>query len=805
MSGRADSSNLDFTSLDKNPIPKILTQARWIWPESHHWDLYNCYALFRYSFELDRVPAKAPLFITADQSYHLYLNGNYVCRGPARGFQKSWPFDEVDVSAYLQRGRNVLAVRAHNPGRSTFQYIHEGYAGLLVAAQWGKVAILSNSTWKCRRQQGVRRDTVPTSLELFPQESIDLRIEDPDWMQPDFDDQGWTIVNKNRGQNAGVYSVSWNAMPWFNLEPRGIPLLEERLVKPRSCIGSSKGRSAPDFLTVRNIAISRGDEGLAHKPCSLPATAMTFEPVKPGTWRSYLIDFGRVVVGSVIVDITHAHGGEVVETAHFETIDPDTLTPHFFPETHCRMAFAHRLICRRGVNRHQFHHPFGFRYMVLTVRNNPGNLTVSPSLRTTLYPLDIKGRFESSSSDLKKIWEACAWTQRCCSIDAYVDTPWREQAQWWGDARVQAWNTFHLNGDPRLFRRGIGQIASQTTPNGLTYGHTPTMAHHCILPDFTLIWIMTLWDDYWQTGSLEVFKKHQKTLCNALVYFREQTDPKTKLLARDHRYWLFLDWTDLFKDGFSSVYNLWLLIALEKVAEMYRLSRQTTEASQYLQWAKGLRFALRNLIGRDGFLRDGITFKGKVVSETSVHAQTMAIMAGLHPKSAQTMIQNRLLPSVLGTLRSDVKPSAYWITYIYSVLIEHGYGREVLGDIQKRWRSMADFGSTFERFDSEPGVHSHSHAWSAHPLFHLMQILGGVTQCAPAWEKINYSPAFVGKHAKIAIPTPHGLILSSWKRSGNTVHAQLDLPKNITANIRLFKMKSTVTGGFHKFIIKPDP
>ncbi|MDA6840245.1 hypothetical protein OSL57_26375, partial [Escherichia coli] len=79
-----------------------------------------------------------------------------------------------------------------------------------------------------------------------------------------------------------------------------------------------------------------------------------------------------------------------------------------------------------------------------------------------------------------KIWKACEQTQRVCSLDAYVDTPHREQAQWWGDARVQAWNTFMLCDDPRLLWRGIRQIAMQTAPNGLTYGHAPTMAHHCI-------------------------------------------------------------------------------------------------------------------------------------------------------------------------------------------------------------------------------------------------------------------------------------------------------------------------------------
>ena len=108
-------------------------------------------------------------------------------------------------------------------------------------------------------------------------------------------------------------------------------------------------------------------------------------------------------------------------------------------------------------------------------------------------------------------------------LDAYVDTPWREQAQWWGDARVQAWNTFHLSGDARLFRRGIYQIGGQTTADGLTYGHAPTMAHNCVIPDFTLIWLVTQWDYYWQTGDLQPFRDQRAVVEGVLAYFAAHT------------------------------------------------------------------------------------------------------------------------------------------------------------------------------------------------------------------------------------------------------------------------------------------
>ncbi len=757
-------------------VPDILQKAQWIWPDSFCWDLGNCYALFRKDFSLKALPKRAPLFITADQSYQLYINGRYVCRGPARGFQNSWPYDEVDVREWLKKGRNVIAVRAYNPGRSNFQYLHQGYAGLLVAARWGDLQVVTDKTWKCRRQQGVNRATVPTSVQLFPQEDIDLRLEDPTWMLPEFvEDETWTPHEYG--------AAVWNSMPWAALEERGIPMLDERIVSPGVCIGKSSGRSKPEWRKSRNLAINRYEEGLAHQPFSGPCE---FPPVRKGAWQSYLIDFGRVVVGSVIVSVEGAAGGECVETWHAETIDPNRLEPHFIPESHSRVAFAQRLTCRSGAQEHQFFHPFGFRYMVLTVRENSQPLQVTTSLRTAVYPVDQKGSFECSSPALEKIWEACAWTERICSMDAYVDTPWREQAQWWGDARVQAWNTFHLSGDSRLLHRGIRQIGAQTTPTGITYGHAPTMAHNCILPDFTLIWMATLWDEYWQTGSLESFLSQQDTIESALAYFEEWTNPKTGLLRYDRRYWLFLDWTDIQREGESAVYNFWLLYALDRLTALYLAAGRRPGASRCRKWAGKVKKALLALQSKDGLIADGILPSGRVNTHCSVHAQTLALMTRLSPRDDRAFVEKSLLPFLRGDSVPEIAPSAYWITYVYTELASRGYGAEVVADIEARWQKMADFGTTFEGFHSKPGNESHSHAWSAHPLFHLMQILGGVRQTAPAWREIAFAPVFVGDHAKTKTPSPQGMISVQWKRvRGGAIDGLLILPAGVGATVNL--------------------
>ncbi|MFH0939313.1 MAG: family 78 glycoside hydrolase catalytic domain [Planctomycetota bacterium] len=390
--------------------PKPLTKACWIWPEGHVWDIHNCYALFRKEFDLVTIPKKAPLFITADQSYRLWINGAYICRGPARGFQSHWPYDEVNVAAYLRKGRNIFAVRAYNPGMSNFQYICQGYAGLLAGAKWGKVELVTDKSWRCVRDPAVIRDTVPTSKQLFPQEWYDARKKIVDWKMADFDDSAW---EKARTQ-------LWNAPPWYAIEPRRIPMLAEKEMIPFAVVGEAFGNCAPDYLVTRNVAQLRGAEEKAHEPSKNGRIPLVVQKTGKGYFRSYVLDFGRIVVGNLSLKVSGCQGEEIVDTLHVETINEKKCAPDIFYPGGSHASFGYRLICRRGETQHTFHHYYGFRYLVITVRDSKSELTVAPKLHWVGYPLERKGGLITSEYDIAKIWEACAWTQQCCMTDAYI-------------------------------------------------------------------------------------------------------------------------------------------------------------------------------------------------------------------------------------------------------------------------------------------------------------------------------------------------------------------------------------------------
>ncbi len=757
-----------------NPtIPDALKQARWIWPGLQNHDLNNGYALFRKAFTLDVVPKRARLSITADQAYRLYINGTYVCSGPARGFQTHWPYDQLDVAPHLKAGRNVIAVRAYHPGCGTFSYVSHDTAGVLLALEVGKVRLVTDHSWKCRRQTGVNKNTVPYSAQLAFQEHVDLREEFPDWFKPNFRDADWEHPYDSR---------TWNAMPWYSLESRGIPMLKEDEIFFGKLIGRASGAAHSDAASPRDVFLQRYHDGLTHQPATSTAKALSFNPAGERRWESVLIDFGRTIVGTQLLIAKGAKGGEIVDITFYETLGKDTLTPDVDTKSFSALAMGNRAVLRGGTNEHTFFHPMGFRYAVLTVRDSEVPLKLDFSVRRMAYPHTREGTFQSSDATLNAIWESCAWTQECCSLDAYVDTPWREQAQWWGDARVQAWNTFHFCNDARLLRRGIHCIASQTVPNGLTYAHAPTKAHSCILPDFSLTWILTLWDHYWQTGSTEAFETHEATVGGILNYFREMTDPKTGLIRHDPRYWLFLDWTTLHKEGCPTVLSLWLLEALDKVVRLHTATGQAGKAQPLKTWSAHLRKSLLRLVGRDGLLADGYDAKGKVVKQSSIHSQTLALLTNLAPEHEAAMLGKRLLPYIRGEETFEAMPTSYWVTYVLTELSKRGYGTDVVTFIKTHWAKMAEHGTTWETFEPGRGNESFSHAWSAHPLYHLMQILGGIRQTAPGWETISFDPTFIGDFLDCRIPTPHGPIQSTWKRQGESHEVELFLPKGITAS-----------------------
>ena len=124
-------------------------------------------------------------------------------------------------------------------------------------------------------------------------------------------------------------------------------------------------------------------------------------------------------------------------------------------------------------------------------------------------------------------------------------------------------------------------------------------------------------------------------------------------------------------------------------------------------------------------------------------------------------------------------PSAFWATYVFTEAARRGHGALVVDCIRRRWRAMGDAGSTWEDFTWNEEGGSASHAWTAHPAYHLPELLCGITQLAPGWRSVRLAPTTAAgvAHASATVPTPLGDLVVAVEPDGLrvTVPAGMDV------------------------------
>jgi len=102
--------------------PELLTKnwrAFWVYVPNTDPNDYGVYH-FRKVLSLEAKPATYVVHVSADNRYKLFVNGQLVSLGPARGDLYHWHYETVDIAPYLQQGNNVVMATA----RLISYYLH---------------------------------------------------------------------------------------------------------------------------------------------------------------------------------------------------------------------------------------------------------------------------------------------------------------------------------------------------------------------------------------------------------------------------------------------------------------------------------------------------------------------------------------------------------------------------------------------------------------------------------------------------------------------------------------------------------
>lgn len=808
-------------------------QGRWIWaPGVQIGGERNDYCYLRKTFDLPAEPVKAPVRLTADNRYQLFVNGKRICRGPARCVPWHQAYDEVDLAPHLRKGKNCLAVLALHFGVSTFQSVERGGLGFLLdgevrCADGATVAVHTDTTWKAMRDTARRRDIARYTIQLGFQEDVDAALLPARWNQISFRDRAWP--------DAQVLGIA-QTMPFEAFEPRGIPFSRESSMTFARLAGEFTGKNGNEYLRPDDLGALIADErytrarsGSVRSPEAMLRRGREFTVVKsPGQGRfiALVLDAGRETAGYVNLDV-EASGGEILDFFYTEHVRPDG-TPVRRAHNGALASMADRYRCRKGRQRYQFHAWKGFRYLVVVFRRLTNPLKVHRIDGTfTSYPVERQGAFHCSDERLNRIWEVGAWTQQLCMHDAYVDCPWREQAQWWGDARIQWRVNMAVFGDHALFKRGIRQIAQSQAFHGLTYGLYPTDAHGLILPDYTLVWICSIWDYYMYSGDDGPMREHFERVVRALEWFEGHAGAKHLLSNAPLGMWLFLDWAPLFKAGHSATFTMQYLEALRVACRMADHLGRNGEKRRWEMLAGRVEKAIRRAFwdAEKKHFIEGRYADGRAYRQVAQHGNAYAILTGLQPRHQDAIADrivwiarnyDRLAKDNVGGNHQHPRAhypiaSSFFYAYVLEALFRAGRHRDALQAIRSLWGRMLDDGATtwYESWSHSPQTHgdtSACHAWSASPTYHLSEQIGGVTPLEPGFRKVRIAPhAFDLRHADIRVPTPRGVISVKWERDDKRgLVTEIGLPKGIRAACTPFGSKTRhLAGGSH--VIRTGP
>lgn len=785
----------------------------------------NRWFLFRRTIELPRAPNRAPIKITADGRYLLFVNGARVGRGPVRCNPLYQRYDEYDLTPYLKAGRNVFAVLAHTYGVDTaFYEMAKGYhnrtfgdGGLWIEGHAEiddrQVSIETDEHWRVIQSDAWTQDLPRANGSLGFIEELDGNRLPPGWTEVAFDDSAWDHARIMQAGDGKPWAETglFPSAPFPTLMPSGIPPLAESPVSAIGIVWMKALAPDPDLHFFRR-AYEERLAPLHQGAISAPEQLTRFEGADcvirttPGRDVAVLLDFGTIRTARPRIHI-EAKGGEIVEIACAEGLPGEwnkegpgedariTPMPRLGDDRHLA-----RYTARPGDQVFQSFEWSAVRWMQLVVRNAPNGLRIKGlGAVFTHYPVEARGKFACSDSFLTKLWSTGAYTLMLCMHDAWEDCPSREQRQWLGDATVEnlvGHAAFGPSVAP-LNAKYLLQAAESQRPDGLTQMFAPGdhRTDGLLIPDWTLQWILNAGDHYRLTADLETIHAIMPSILKALAWFERLFDANG--LVAELPYWHFMDWAFLGREGEACALNAQLAGSFDSAARLCLALGWEREADRLAKRASAIAAALaaRHWDDRRGAWVDVVDPRtGAQRPKISQHSNAaMALWCGPatgHVKRALDRITDTgrltftvarpIVPTGQALDPEDgvVLANTFYAHFLYEALCAHGRLKDALRMMRERFGPMLARGATtlWESFDPTASL---CHGFSASPTYQLSRRVLGVSAAAPGFARIEVAPDLADLDAaEGTMPTAVGDIEVKLVRDAEGFVAQVKAPQD---------------------------
>lgn len=432
---------------------------------------HHCrHVLFRREFELCSLPEDAKIYISADDHYKLYINGAFVCEGPAPSYHFNYNYNTADVKKYLKPGKNLIAVHTLYQGliNRVWQSGDLRHGLILDLMCDGDITVCSNESFKVEYHKGFTPSGTAGYATQFL-ETYDSNADEADFASPDFDDSHWI--------NAKPLIFDDHVM-----KEQKTRLLEYESVSPKERKRTKSGE---------------------------------------------IIDFGAVYAG--YLDIT-ARGSGCIVIRCGQELNGDGSVRHAL---RANAVYEEKWILKDGISHlDQFDYK-AFRYAELIYPENTDILDIKFTVRRYPFELKAKMKPElERDPDMKRIFELCVHTQKYGVQEVIQDCLEREKGFYVGDGCYTALTNTVLTGRYEMARKLIDDAfaSSFITPTLVTCldcSFMQEIAEYPLMLVFFVLWYYRL------TGDKESLLSDYPKVTSLLDAYREQYENEGLLSELD--------------------------------------------------------------------------------------------------------------------------------------------------------------------------------------------------------------------------------------------------------------------------------
>ena len=699
--------NLSSTKGMGTMTRNLWEDAQWIFAEDSE-DILNSYFEYLTSFTA-YTNEETLLYISAYSQYAVYMNGQFVDCGQYDDYEDLKFYDMISLSKFLISGENQLLIRQYVCGADFFTR-RKQVPGIIFKIMVKDTTIYASSP-DCLSRTDLRYDRTPE--RLTPQLGFNFSY-DANIPLPEYTPSIPVVKQKDIKIRPVKKAVITPAIPGI-LTAQGI-FLEWNPNAPKALRCQHAYFSAmrkKELMPVKNPEDNSAGKWKIPDGLKADGIYLIFDL---GTEKAGFLDFSFTLPEKCEILLSigeHLNDLRVRSAVGEETSVSDHLAPG-------RRNFTFRYLAHKGEN--IFFHPFqrfGLRYLQLMVFCSEIQIG-HVGMREALYPLTYC-QIPTSDKLHQLIWEAGRRTLRLCMHEHYEDCPWREQALYTMDSRVQMLCGYYAFGEYQFPRANLELIAHSLGKDHLLTLCAPGNAAVNI-PSFSAVFVRQVLEYIQYSGDREFAREMLPVLTDIVDGFKERIS-ENGLIPQLPDQWNFYEWQEgldgldtLPPPAYDSLLNAFVSDAFACYAEIAEIACQKTSSEKY----RNLHAQMNQNIHAMFFRESCGGYATLLTDEMPKHNLTQAVLLYINavPKTVQTEIAAILKSGKL------IPCSLSMTIYEYDALMAACADNRpyIIEKVEAIWGKMLQSGTgtfweTALGADDFDYAGSLCHDWSAVPIY----------------------------------------------------------------------------------------